>query len=334
MINGENSVADQKIGLAQDEGISVARSSDHFPTDPDSLSVETPFDVRIEALRKYDEVQRRLNEVLAAEAAKFLAELDLPSDQVVLHLHELVAHGAKLWEGDIPKDDEGYRNPDGTPKTIEAGKWRTELVSIGGEVVPPHPDVVPELMAQLTSKIDALLYIAGAPAAESIALWAYTVIMVIHPFDDANGRVGRAFVDYVLQKINIQRGYQTPLHHLDHDHEILNDASYAAIEETQRELKIVPTQFARDQEKIVEKNSMQLYVDAMAAGKPEMYFQAIKAQIQAHIASIDLDKIRSMPTLQDFSRKLYIARNAKKPNTVSLAAEEARQAVQRVFVKS
>ncbi len=333
MIIGENSVA-QKIGFAQDKGIGAARTSDHFPIDPNLVPNEAPLDARIEAHRNFDKVQRRLNEVVAAETARFLAEQDLPSDQVVLQLHELLAHGAKLWEGNVPDDDAEYRNPDGTPKTIDAGKWRTELVSIGREVVPPHPNDVPELMAQLTSKIDELLYIAGTPAAEPIALWAYTVMMVIHPFDDANGRVGRAFVDYVLQKINIQKGYQTPLHHLDHDHEILNDASYGAIEETQRELQIVPTQFARDQDKFVEKNSMQLYLDAMAAGKPEIYFQAIKAQIQAHIASIGLDEIMSMQTLQDFSRKLDIARRAKKPNTVSLAAEDAREAVQQVFVQS
>jgi len=334
MIISETDDVNQKISFAQDSGISEGRSSDHFPINPDFLSAETPFDVRIEALRKYDEVQRRLNEVIGAEAAKFLAEQNLPSDQVVLHLHELVAHGAKLWEGDIPQDDPGYRNPDGTPKTIEVGKWRTELVSIGGEVVPPHPKDVPELMAQLTSKIDELIYVAGAPAAEPVALWAYSVMMVINPFDDANGRVGRAFVDYVLHKINYTRGIDTSPHHIDHDHDVLNATAYEAIEESQRELRLFPTQFQQGSDNVVERNSMQLFMDALTTGKPEAYFDTIKDLLKVHISSVTLEKIMSFPALNDFSRKLDIARRAKKPNTVSLAAEEARKSVQEVFAKS
>lgn len=66
---------------------------------------------------------------------------------------------------------------------------------LGADFVPPNPDRVPELMADLTD------YMNGAAHAPLIqAAVVHAQFETIHPFTDGNGRVGRALIHTVLAR--------------------------------------------------------------------------------------------------------------------------------------
>lgn len=66
---------------------------------------------------------------------------------------------------------------------------------IGADFVPPDPDGVPELMADL---IDYMNGAAHAPLIQAAVVHAQ--FETIHPFTDGNGRVGRALIHTVLAR--------------------------------------------------------------------------------------------------------------------------------------
>src|SRR6266545_2532488 len=80
----------------------------------------------------------------------------------------------------------------------DAGQWRVGYVHIRGAAhTPPHPRVVPQLMADWVAWLDddGLAY----PPVLRAAL-AHVVFEVIHPFSDGNGRVGRLLLNLMLMR--------------------------------------------------------------------------------------------------------------------------------------
>lgn len=84
-----------------------------------------------------------------------------------------------------------------------AGVIRTEQNWIGGNnanpvgaaYVPPVPELVPELMEDLSEFCNT-----SALPALAIAALAHAQLETIHPFADGNGRTGRAFVHVILRR--------------------------------------------------------------------------------------------------------------------------------------
>ena len=89
------------------------------------------------------------------------------------------------------------------PGEIGAGTLRTKQNWIGGSdynpctaaFVPPPPEYVPELMADLCSFCNE----DGLPAVAQAAL-AHAQFETIHPFADGNGRTGRGLIQLVLRR--------------------------------------------------------------------------------------------------------------------------------------
>lgn len=92
---------------------------------------------------------------------------------------------------------------EGTRDEGRGGKIRAEQNWIGGnassprgaEFIPPPPDLVPELVADLCLFCNRL----DLPAAIQAAI-AHVQFETIHPFFDGNGRVGRALILIVLRR--------------------------------------------------------------------------------------------------------------------------------------
>ena len=97
---------------------------------------------------------------------------------------------------------------------INAGRWRTEQVWIGGGnlgpqlalFVPPHHDRVANAMADLIKfiKRDDLPLLAHAAL-------AHAQFETIHPFTDGNGRTGRALVQAMLRHGQLTRNVTVPV---------------------------------------------------------------------------------------------------------------------------
>jgi Fic family protein len=97
---------------------------------------------------------------------------------------------------------------------INAGRWRTEQVWIGGGnlgphlalFVPPHHDRVASAIADLVKFIgrDDLPVLAHAAL-------AHAQFETIHPFTDGNGRTGRALVQAMLRHGQLTRNVTVPV---------------------------------------------------------------------------------------------------------------------------
>lgn len=94
-----------------------------------------------------------------------------------------------------------------------AGRWRTVQNWIGGgptprlaDHVPPPPDLVPVLMADLLAFLarDDLHPIAQAAI-------GHAQFESIHPFTDGNGRIGRALIAAVLRRRGVTRRVTLPI---------------------------------------------------------------------------------------------------------------------------
>lgn len=261
--------------------------------------------------------ERRINEVVAAQVAEFLATQGLSSKDVLLLLHKYSAQGVRLWD-------------DVTEKEVPGGQLRTHEVSVG-DIIPPHHSDVAKLVDTFSTKFDMLLTQAGAGNVELLALWGYIVLMTIHPFDDVNGRVGRGFIDYTIQSVMKARGITVPVHRLDYTHEQLNETAYSEIDTPRYDLGLVPAVVERDSSQnkvVVTTTAMEMYHQALVSGKPEIYFETVAQLLKNHIDSVrSIEDLAQMKSLAEFRRLLDLARNAKKYSTVNLAAEEAREAI-------
>ena len=97
---------------------------------------------------------------------------------------------------------------------INAGRWRTEQVWIGGGnlgphlalFVPPHQDRVVDAIDDLVKFIDR----DDLPVLAHAAL-AHAQFETIHPFTDGNGRTGRALVQAMLRHGQLTRNVTVPV---------------------------------------------------------------------------------------------------------------------------
>ena len=102
----------------------------------------------------------------------------------------------------------------GAPNFQVAGKVRTEQNWIGGnnynpcaaDFVPPPPEAVPELLADLCSFIDD----EHLPPLVHAGL-IHAQFETIHPFMDGNGRTGRALIHVVLRRRGLAPAYVPPI---------------------------------------------------------------------------------------------------------------------------
>jgi Fic family protein len=102
----------------------------------------------------------------------------------------------------------------GAPNSRLAGKIRTEQNWIGGnnynpcgaEFVPPPPDEVGALLKDLISAING----DDLPPLIQAAL-VHAQFETIHPFEDGNGRTGRALVQVILRKRGLSSAYVLPI---------------------------------------------------------------------------------------------------------------------------
>jgi Fic family protein len=102
----------------------------------------------------------------------------------------------------------------GSSNTPVAGRIRTQQNWIGGndhnpcgaDFVPPPPEYVDDLLADLCEAInDDLL-----PPVVQAAL-VHAQFETIHPFEDGNGRTGRALIHVVLRRRGLARTYVPPI---------------------------------------------------------------------------------------------------------------------------
>ncbi len=129
---------------------------------------------------------------------------------------------------------------------VNAGRWRTEQVWIGGGTLGPHLALfVPPHHDRLLAAIDDLMkFIArdDLPVLAHAAL-AHAQFETIHPFTDGNGRTGRALVQAMLRHGELTRNVTVPV-----SAGLLSDAEgYFAALTAYREGDPIPivTQFAR-----------------------------------------------------------------------------------------
>jgi Fic family protein len=101
-----------------------------------------------------------------------------------------------------------------SPTPRIAGRFRTGQNWIGGnahnpcgaDFVPPPPEHVPALLADLCEAIDAEVL----PPVVQAAL-VHAQFETIHPFDDGNGRTGRALIHVVLRRRGVAPSYVPPV---------------------------------------------------------------------------------------------------------------------------
>jgi len=94
------------------------------------------------------------------------------------------------------------------------GSWRNEPVWIGGSSFSPHnADFVPPAHTRVPSAVDDLLQFSDRTDINPIALiaLAHAQFETIHPFEDGNGRTGRALVQGMLRAANLTRNVTVPV---------------------------------------------------------------------------------------------------------------------------
>ena len=138
------------------------------------MVIEEGVTISGQPLRYYLEAR---NHAEALDQVRALAEKQAPiMTETVLLLHRL------MMDDVLP----------------DAGEWRAGYVHIrGAEHTPPHPRLVPQLMAEWAAWLagDGLAH----PTVVRAAL-AHVVFEAIHPFSDGNGRVGRLLLNLMLMR--------------------------------------------------------------------------------------------------------------------------------------
>ena len=100
------------------------------------------------------------------------------------------------------------------PNSQRAGRFRTSQNWIGGNdynpcgaaFVPPPPEEVDRLLDDLCAFVDD---VALPPVVQ--AAIAHAQFETIHPFDDGNGRTGRALVHVVLRRRGLTPAFVPPI---------------------------------------------------------------------------------------------------------------------------
>lgn len=107
-----------------------------------------------------------------------------------------------------------HRLMEAAPNSHVAGRVRTEQNWIGGndhtpcgaDFVPPPPDTVDELLDDVCHCIDD----DTLPPVVHAAL-VHAQFETVHPFDDGNGRTGRALIHVVLRRRGLSQAYVPPV---------------------------------------------------------------------------------------------------------------------------
>ena len=116
------------------------------------------------------------------------------SRERLLSRHQvLFAHGGGLREIEV-----GVFRSDEEAMQIVSGPWHREKV----HYIAPPADKVEKLMDNF------LFWLNGDQNMDPVykAIVAHLYFVLIHPFDDGNGRIARAITDYILAKTNLANG--------------------------------------------------------------------------------------------------------------------------------
>jgi Fic family protein len=178
------------------------------------LRAESVASSRIEGL----EIGAR--KLLRAEAAQQLGERthDVTAEEVLSNINAMNAAIHEIGPGDpITLDtilDFHRRLMANTRVAAHAGKLRDRQNWIGGSdynpcsaaFVPPPPELVPDLMADLCSFCNG----DSLPAVAQAAI-AHAQFETTHPFADGNGRTGRGLIHLVLRRRGLATRVLSPI---------------------------------------------------------------------------------------------------------------------------
>lgn len=162
--------------------------------------------------------------------------LDSSEAQILGNLHMLVkgldsvSTGEQLELADICELNRALlagtrlENLGGTLRTEQNWIGGNRINPVGAAYVPPEPEAVPGLMADLVSFVNQ----SELPPV-AVAAIAHAQLETIHPFADGNGRAGRALVHLILKKGGTMRVTVPPISLLlatDRDRYIANLSSF------------------------------------------------------------------------------------------------------------
>lgn len=173
------------------------------------LRAESVASSRIEGLQLS---QRRL-----AKAAYTDDASDVTAQSVLANMRAMelaVARGARQRPFVVKDILALHRELFGAFGDPTAGRVRTEQNWVGGaassprdaEFVPPPPQLVPELLADLCSYLNR----DDVPAVAQAAI-VHAQFETIHPFADGNGRVGRCLIHVVLRRRGVAHRFVPPV---------------------------------------------------------------------------------------------------------------------------
>jgi Fic family protein len=195
-------VADAEIAIAKLD-VQASALADTEALARFLLRAESVASSRIEGL----EIGAR--RLLRAEAARELGEptRDVTAAEVLSNIDAMSAAISEIGPGDPIRVSTllafHQRLLGNSRHAMHAGKLRDKQNWIGGSeynpcsaaFVPPPPELVPELMADLCSFCTS----ESLPAVVQAAV-AHAQFETIHPFADGNGRTGRALIQLVLRR--------------------------------------------------------------------------------------------------------------------------------------
>lgn len=142
------------------------------------------------------EVQRRAGRGVARQVSEIIANIDAmeeavqrTADAVRLSPDEVCGIHAVLMERDVTRRSAGILR--------DGQNWigGNDYNPCGADYVPPPPELVPELLENLCEFCES----EEAPPLLQAAI-AHAQFETIHPFDDGNGRTGRALVQTLLRR--------------------------------------------------------------------------------------------------------------------------------------
>ena len=135
-------------------------------------------------------VQNKMSTAKADESADLVAR----NMTTVLDATTKMASSDRITLEDIESLNQSLL-ADPTARVRDKQNWvgRSNTSPLDAEFVPPHPDDLPELLA------DFVDYLNGATHSAIIqAALIHAQFETLHPFEDGNGRVGRALIQTVL----------------------------------------------------------------------------------------------------------------------------------------
>lgn len=173
-------------------------------SDVDGLAAVGPVLVRSEGIassrieglvmstRRVYEARLRPEDVDDRSASQIVANMDL-MERVTGFTTPLTDDQVHEWHSLLIANDHRL--------AASAGRYRVQQNWIGGRVdtpvgaefIPPPPDLVPELMADLIQFVNDR---SLAPIVQAAV--AHAQFETIHPYGDGNGRVGRALIYWIL----------------------------------------------------------------------------------------------------------------------------------------